>query len=272
MCFIRSGTPDKAGSYEGDASRNITGQANMVGSVSNVDETIGAIRKYITGTSTFGSGTTRFNTIVDFDASREVPTADENRPKTIYRTAIVKAFSAAVNQGSVDVTQLATDVSTITNKVGTLESLDFSKFAHFADMKEYNVNGGSATTGWNIRVLNTEIENSIAGCVLGSNVVTLPAGEYWVEAVSQHYYVGRCLIAIRDSSNANVLIMGYSDFVNTGDAGSAVLSGRLSLQAQTGISLGHYCGTAKATDGLGIAHNISGQLNTFASLRIWRIA
>lgn len=275
QCFIRSGTIDKAGSYEGDATRNITGQANIVGSVSNTDETIGSIRKYSTGVSTFGSGTTRFNTVINLDTSREVPTADENRPKTIYRSMIVKAFGATVNTGAVDVTQLATDVSTTQMNVQGLlgrSVMNFAEFALFRHETVYNVAGGSSAAGWNVRPLTHTAHNTIQGCSLSSNEVTLPAGTYWMEATGNIYNSGRLRLVVADALTAEILVIGPGDYTETSGFTTCRCSGMVTIPDSKQVVLRQSCGGGVATEGLGLAGNVVGINNIHAELFIWRIA
>lgn len=110
--YVSGGEIAEAGSYLGDASRAITSnfgggyiRLDTAGTITGALTTDGVLRNV--GTSTTGNT----QCLTGFDSSQSVPTADENRPKTIKRTFIIKAFSAAVNTGSVDVEQLATDVA-----------------------------------------------------------------------------------------------------------------------------------------------------------------
>lgn len=64
-----------------------------------------------------GDGSTTFRTPLygayynevptTFDASRCVPTADENRPKTMYGIYVIKAYGVVTNTGAQDVTEIA---------------------------------------------------------------------------------------------------------------------------------------------------------------------
>ena len=47
--------------------------------------------------------------------------------------------------------------------------------------------GGTSSNGYNDRVLNTEKKNTITGASLSSNEITLPAGDYYVEAWAAAY-------------------------------------------------------------------------------------
>jgi phage-related tail fiber protein len=91
--FIRGWSADRSGvdvdrdfgSTQGDAIRNITGTVGTVGANSTVN---GAFAKISGGVDIDNSGLP--DQAVDFDASRVVPTADENRPRNIALLACIK--------------------------------------------------------------------------------------------------------------------------------------------------------------------------------------
>jgi hypothetical protein len=109
--FVRAGAAGRApGSYQGDAIRNITGRMEHVAhdDVTQIQATgafnyVGSIGR---GNAASGGG----GDIVDFDASRVVPTANENRPKNIAYPWHIKAFDEAANPGALDVAALAASV------------------------------------------------------------------------------------------------------------------------------------------------------------------
>ncbi|MDR0507540.1 MAG: tail fiber protein [Dysgonamonadaceae bacterium] len=82
---------DKVGSSQGDAIRNITGSFNVHGrgtAFTGVSGTFG--RTNNDGTASDYGSNDRGSTVVNFDASRTVPTGGENRPKNIYVNYIIK--------------------------------------------------------------------------------------------------------------------------------------------------------------------------------------
>ena len=77
------------GSHQGDAIRNITGEFAATDDNRTVDITKGAF--YDTGISRgSGTGGVGIEPILGFDASRQVPTANENRPRNVSLTYIIK--------------------------------------------------------------------------------------------------------------------------------------------------------------------------------------
>ncbi|HDR1111087.1 TPA: phage tail protein [Pasteurella multocida] len=130
--FIRNaGSGLNVGETQDDAIRNIKGQIT----IDDYD------RDKITGVFKFiGEGTAAGNkgggTLIEFDASRVVPTADENRPKSIVLKLCIKsknsfddvvfwikAFGVIENAGTLDAGTLAQDVQQIRSKTQQLESL-----------------------------------------------------------------------------------------------------------------------------------------------------
>ncbi|HDR1113264.1 TPA: phage tail protein [Pasteurella multocida] len=130
--FIRNaGSGLNVGETQGDAIRNITGQITIddydQGTITGVFNKIGE------GTAAGNKGG---GTLIEFDASRVVPTADENRPKSIVLKLCIKsknsfddvvfwikAFGVIENAGTLDAGTLAQDVQQIRSKTEQLESL-----------------------------------------------------------------------------------------------------------------------------------------------------
>jgi hypothetical protein len=122
-----------AGDWAGDAIRNITGELKSSTSpnalLPSLRDTAGASGAFLVHQEDL---TGRVENIVQnvyvgadrviFDASRVVPTAEENRPKTSYLLPCIKAFDVAVNTAQVDMQALAAQVSAINgNKVDRSE-------------------------------------------------------------------------------------------------------------------------------------------------------
>ncbi len=128
--FIRNaGNGLNVGTTQGDAIRNITGQITIddydQGTITGVFNKIGE------GTAAGNKGG---GTLIEFDASRVVPTADENRPKSIVlklcikaKNAFddvvfwVKAFGEVVNTGILDEGTLSQDLQQLRSKAQQLE-------------------------------------------------------------------------------------------------------------------------------------------------------
>ncbi|HDR1127419.1 TPA: phage tail protein [Pasteurella multocida] len=130
--FIRNaGRGLNVGKTQEDAIRNIKGQITID---DYSRETINGAFKFI------GEGTAAGNrgggTLIEFDASRVVPTADENRPKSIVLKLCIKAknsfddvifwikaFGEVVNSASLDAGTIAQDLQQVRSKTQQLELL-----------------------------------------------------------------------------------------------------------------------------------------------------
>lgn len=139
------------GEYQGDAIRNITGK--LAGTPTRgATQATGAlyqeIRRPGIAAESYNSGSD-----IGFDASRAgVPVAEENRPKSVTFLFCVKAFDGSVNQGIVDITQLANDVSINASKINKLENaLGFTIIYP---------NGGTEASPANIDIANRYIDNN----------------------------------------------------------------------------------------------------------------
>ena len=97
-------TGKEAGDWAEDAIRNIMGEVGLTDNIGFLTNASGSSGALTTGAfrniGLTASGGTAYN--VAFDASRVVPTADENRPKTSYLLPCIKVADVAVNAAQVD--------------------------------------------------------------------------------------------------------------------------------------------------------------------------
>lgn len=105
---LSTGVP---GRIQGDAIRNITGDAAGAGLVDAGTVFSGALYQTLysgpAAAGTTGGGRVRFA----FDASRVVPTADENRSLNVTGVWVCRLFGVVTNPGAADASQLATEVA-----------------------------------------------------------------------------------------------------------------------------------------------------------------
>lgn len=138
------------------------------------------------------------------------------------------------------------------------------------DQKPKSTGGGDAVFMDNHRVLNTVLSNTIPGAFLAGNVVTLPAGTYYVAATAPVYTTAtqysRLKIAQADDT---FLLFGSTSGDNTATAYVDVVSGQIILGVATGIKLMQFCNAAIGS-GLG-TYTSDPEIATFADLRIWQI-
>ncbi len=107
--FVRGSDATRMpGAWQMDAMQNVTGQFGAKAAGNNA-ATGPFYSLAISGGSSDSSSPGP--ELIGFDLSRAARTADETHPKSISMLWCVKAFGAAVNQGTVDLTALAADVA-----------------------------------------------------------------------------------------------------------------------------------------------------------------
>jgi hypothetical protein len=211
--FIRNaGNGLQAGKTQDDAIRNITGKLDgaHLGIGSQVFEgkmiATGAISTAYANRawSSDSGGAGEQSVSFDFDASRVVPTADENRPKSIVLKLCIKAVNAfddvvfwikshgdVVNIGALDAGHLAQDIQQLNTKTQQVErqlnqneqlSLELKNQLSILKNKETTTRKiwqGNVTNGSGVLTLSESVTNknlvfylqSSSGHTLGSNDV-----------------------------------------------------------------------------------------------------
>jgi hypothetical protein len=150
----------------------------------------------------------------------------------------------------------------------------FVNFAYFEDRKSTNTQGGSATTGYQTRTLNTEVVNTISGCSLSSSQVTLPAGTYLVEGSCPAGRVNRHKCRLYNVTTGNAIAYGTSAFGAVGSGlivvtRSEVLT-KFTLGSSTVIRLEHQVQDQNTTADYGEASNLTG-VEVYSTLKIWKL-
>ena len=104
---IDPSAPRTVGSTQGDAIRNLTGEGFTGAEFfsSNGGGTGVIYTKESWGTRNRSTDTDRA-TVLGIDASRQVPTAEENRPKNIAMVGVIVAYSGVISSGLADVSEL----------------------------------------------------------------------------------------------------------------------------------------------------------------------
>lgn len=247
--YVRGGLTADVGMWQGDAIRNITGgPINAV-----ICAPTGALVN--NGTISYGGGGGAATaTNVSFDASKIVPTADENRPKTIKMLYCVKAFDTETNQGLIDISELANEVA------GKQTVLGYIKFW---DEKPAGTHGGTFTTGaWRTRDLNKKQVYGIPDSVISlvNNQITLPAGTYHISIHSPAENVAIHRLMLFNVTDNQALIYGIG--INGKEAVSddgidsyALIFGVITLTKSSILEIRHRCSATWATTGYGCAVN-----------------
>lgn len=252
--YVRGGVVADVGKWQGDAIRNITGTFD---SYSNVVS--GAISSEL-GVNLLYSGSSARIATKTFDASLTVPTADENRPKTIKLVYCVKAFGSPTNQGLIDITQLANDVA---------GKQTATKYIKIVDKKTFGTAGGTFTSGaWRTRDLNTIEKDDTTMVTVSSNQITLPAGTYEVDIMASAQACNSNRTRLYNITGSVTLLDGSTEYASATYAGktNSYIKGKIILANTTVVEIQHYCTT---TGTYGTAMNVSGidEIYTTATFR-----
>ncbi|WP_051182938.1 hypothetical protein [Desulfocurvibacter africanus] len=153
----------------------------------------------------------------------------------------------------------------------TVSSLAVPPLLHVRDEKPSGTGGGTVTAGaWRTRDLNAIKHAGIAGASLVSNKVTLPAGEYYIEASAPSYEGNSFRIRIRNITDNVTELIGSSEFAGGVDQCRSFLGGRMSVSGQKQFELQQYNSTAGTASG-GVPVNM-GEVEVFSEMKVWRIS
>jgi hypothetical protein len=134
--------------------------------------------------------------------------------------------------------------------MGRMNSGGKPKFALYEDQKASGTDGGSSIAGTQTRTLNTEVHDDIGG-TLSSNAVTLPAGDYLVEARAPARNVGLHRIELYDGTS--IIAEGSASYGSTSEnvISESFLRTKITADGVKAYSIRHYTASARATYGLG---------------------
>lgn len=127
--------------------------------------------------------------------------------------------------------------------------------AIIADVKAYNAHGGSSLSGvWQVRDLNTELDDPSNIVTIASNQFTLQAGTYLVEWSAPAYSVDRHSTKLYNATDAITEADGTSSYTSPVGAVQTIStgSGVVTLASAKAFEIQHYVQTAKTINGLGI--------------------
>lgn len=142
------------------------------------------------------------------------------------------------------------------------------------DQKASGTSGGTSLAGFNTRVLNTVVKNTISGASLATNTITLLAGTYRVFACAFAYAAGPHQLFLYNSSDSTTVLNGSSVYEGGAGAGyqiPSIIPGlEFTIASTKNFILRHWIRDAVA-DGLG-AGVTSGVIEVFAQISIQKIS
>lgn len=133
------------------------------------------------------------------------------------------------------------------------------------------VGGGASAVGFQTRPINTVVTNNITGASLATNIITLPAGTYYCDALSGLSDVNLHQCGLYNSSDAAYLLNGSSENSNSGVDSiftKSSVCGVFTINASKSVILRHWGGVIGS---FGIA-STTGQVEIYADVKIWRVA
>ena len=147
-----------------------------------------------------------------------------------------------------------------------------SKWAYFRDEKASGTQGGTSVGGtWTKRTLNTVAANTIPGCTLTSDVISLPAGIYYVQARVQQRSPNLAKMRLRNTTDGVTLLVGMSQYGSGTDSNLLCsAAGKFTISGTKNIELQYYS-AAVTTYGLGVAVS-SGEVEVYAEIEIFKVA
>jgi len=158
-------------------------------------------------------------------------------------------------------------------QMNTLQA-NSTKIAIFVDERANGQNAGTSTNTYSTRNLTTTRINNIAGCSLSSNIVTLGAGTYYIEASAPAFNSNGHKIRIRNVTDSTTIAIGSSSYNSAGgnNQTESKAYGYVTLTGNKDISIEHVVNNAVATNGFGAGGAVGGDAEVFAQLFILQIA
>jgi hypothetical protein len=145
---------------------------------------------------------------------------------------------------------------------------DFYLLAHTTTT---GVNGGVATTGWNVRPLNLMLDGNAADIPLtGTGNFTLKPGSYHIRAKAHSYRAQRTRLRLKNITNSDYVAYGPSLFNDSTAMGDLVfLSAMIDVTTTATFQLEHYFAMATGADNqLGVAVS-DGTTEIHTLIEIW---
>ena len=148
--------------------------------------------------------------------------------------------------------------------------------AVIADQKSQGSDGGTFSPGaWRDRDLNTELYDSdgIVSIESDSLTFTLGAGTYHISAIAPTLMVDNHKIRLYNTTDSSVVATGVSCYSNNGTSvgNDATLSTAFAITGSKSFKIQHRCSTQKTSNGFGASMNVSGSVEIYTTVTIFKL-
>jgi hypothetical protein len=146
------------------------------------------------------------------------------------------------------------------------------RIAILSDVKSAGSNGGTSTTSYSTRVLNTIVDDTGIVSSFSLNQFTLPPGEYLIDGYAPSKCDGSHKAKIRNITDSTDAILGSSAWNARNDIYSqsvSIIIGRIVINQSKTFALQHKTAIALANTGFGQAYG--GDSETYAIVKIQKI-
>jgi len=201
-----------------------------------------------------------------------------NKPSAVPLTSADIADGIITSAKIVDGTIVNADINAsaaiVSTKLSGVQGKFESQLLHVRDEKASGNDGGTSTSSTtHTRTLNTVMTNEISGASLASNQITLPSGTYFIISRSPIFMGAQhksFLFNITDSSNTIIGSTQYADETNF-VGNDTVIIGRFTIASSKVFEIRHRV-TFGRVNGLGVNTGLSGVVEVYTDVQIWKVA
>ena len=145
--------------------------------------------------------------------------------------------------------------------------------AVITDEKGTSTSGGTSSTSFTTRDLNTELYDPDNIVTISSNKFTLGAGTYLIQWSAPAYSVNNHTSLLYNATGSANLSVGSTEYTNTSDGVQSISVGSVihTITSNNEYEIRHLTQTAKATYGLGVAHGADGNNNRYTIVKIYKL-
>jgi hypothetical protein len=155
-----------------------------------------------------------------------------------------------------------------------------NRLLHVQEVQTAGTTAASRTaTAWTAHTLNSTATNEITGASLAANTITLPAGTYYIDAWSTHYFSGNASsnyvrMRVYNVSASSTILRGGTFITSNSGASSIVTAspsfvrGRFTIASPSNITVQYYSTQGGAPVGLAAA----AETEVYTDVMVWKVA